>query len=355
MNNILKDALMKGELKKRLNKNEALALLNIEKPSELHALGKSALMNRSMRFGDRASYVENLFINPSNVCHGKCLFCHYRADKGEKSAYSLNEDFILNQINKMEPVEVHIVGGLNNDWTFRRTLDLIKNIREKWPDIYIKSFTAVEIDYFAKEEGKSSEEILEILKSVPIQGLTGGGAEIFSLRLRKKYCPEKLSPDGWIDIHKKAHAFGLKSNATLLYGLDETNEEIVDHLFALRETQDLSKGFSCFIPLAYQPSENDEIATGPSTFDNLKMVAVARLILDNFDHIKAYWPMIGLETASVALSFGADDLDGTLGDEKIAHAGINKNPRMLTRDRIEETIKLGGFKPFSRDGYFNER
>ncbi len=353
MDSVLRSAISKGANLEKLTKDEALSITQATKPYDILRVGEAALKNRTKRFDNRATYIENLFINPSNICKGKCKFCHYWAEEGEDNAYILQEDTILNQIKKFNPMEVHIVGGLNKIWTFNRYLNLIKEIRQSWPNMHIKSFTAVEIDYFATEEKTTPQKIIEQLKEAKIQGLTGGGAEIFSNRIRQEYCPNKLSPEGWLKIHKIAHELGLTTNATLLYGLGETHEEIIDHLFTLRDAQEDSKGFSCFIPLAYQKAKNSNSETRQTAFQNLMMITLARLVLHNFDHIKAYWPMIGLETAAAGLSWGADDLDGTLGEEKIAHAGQSKSPKSLTKFKMEETIRSGGFVPYLRDGQFN--
>lgn len=356
MNNIEKNreaALEKGALCKRLSRTEALSLVSCSNPSDILRLGNAALKNRLLRYGNSATYIENLVVNPSNICEGKCGFCHYWAEKNDSKAYIMDEESILKKIEHAQPQEIHLVGGLNEFWHFHRYLSLLRAIRNRWPSIHLKTFTAVEINYFAEMEHTSPKEILQNLKDVSVQGLTGGGAEIFSERMRTTYCPDKLSPEKWLFIHKTAHKIGFTTNATMLYGLGETSEEIVDHLFLLRSLQDETGGFSCFIPLAYQPARDNESESGPTTYTNLKMIALARLILDNVKHIKAYWPMIGLETAAVGLSWGADDLDGTLGQENIAHAGRANSPLKTTKEIMEETIYAGGFIPHARDGLFS--
>lgn len=351
--NIINLALEKSAKGERLSPSEALSLINLVTSDGIHLLGEAALANRRKRFGKKATYVSNAAINPSNICEGKCSFCGYRADEGDDHAYSLDEKDIFSKIEKTSPVQVHIVGGMNDIWHFNRYVKLITNIRKRWPDIHIKAFTAVEINNFAEKEKKNVPEILSNLKNAGLESLTGGGAEIFSKRMRDKYCPDKLSPDGWLNIHQSAHELELTTNATMLFGMDETQTEWIDHLLMLRNQQDKSGGFSCFIPLAFQPGKDSDNCNNANPLITLAVISISRLILDNFSHIKAYWPMIGLETASVALSYGADDLDGTLGEERIAHAAGAQTPKALTRTLMEKTIRAGGFEPLERSGLFN--
>ncbi len=345
-------ALERGAAGDRLAPEEALALASASSPDEVLRLGQAALANRQERFGDRATYVFNLSINPSNICRGGCRFCQYSARPHDEHAYTLDSETILGQIGEARPVEVHIVGGMNRTWDLERSLGLIQEIRRRHPLIHIKAYTAVEIDWFARSENSTVRDVLKAFKEAGLEAMPGGGAELFSARMRDEYCPDKLSPEGWIAIHAAAHGLGISTNATMLYGLDETPAERVEHLLALRRAQDDSGGFSCFIPLAYQPGGDEAWREGPPPQVNLAVVALARLVLDNVPHIKAYWPMIGLETAAAALSWGADDLDGTLGHERIAHAAGARTPRSVTRDQMEETIRLGGFRPVERDGQF---
>ncbi len=346
-------ALEKGARGERLEIDDALALGDLDTPGGLHALGAAARSNRLRRFENRATFVTNLQINPSNVCEGECRFCHYSVSREEdEGAYVLSEEEILRRVDAVDPVEVHIVGGMNSIWDFKRNVALIAAIKAERPDIHVKAFTAVEIDFFARSEKTTTEAILAELKQVGLAGMPGGGAELFSERMRTTYCPNKLSPAAWLDIHRQAHALGLTTNATMLYGLDETHAERVEHMLAIRQAQDESGGYACFVPLPYQPGKDHDPIEGPSPLVNLGVIALARLLLDNVDHIKAYWPMIGLETTSAALSWGADDLDGTIGGERIAHAAGAKTPSALSRDRMRTTIRFGGFEPRERDGRF---
>lgn len=354
MSTALDVILLQAASGQRITKDESLTLVSDASIDHLYKLGAAALQNRLMRFGRKATYVLNLAINPSNICDGKCGFCHYHADEGDPHAYVLSEDDIIRRIGEFRPREVHITGGLNRFWPFPKALQLIERIRSLHPALYIKAYTAVEIDRFARDEKRSSRDILLDLKRAGLQSLTGGGAELFSESMRRRHCPSKISPDEWLAVHRTAHAMGVGSNATLLYGLGESLADVVDHLLVLRAAQDQSGGFSCFIPLAYQPDKGDPLDRGPSPLENLRVMALSRLILDNVPHLKAYWPMIGVETAAAALSWGADDLDGTLGEERIAHAGDARSPSAMSAGMMKTTIQLGGFTAVERDGDFNE-
>ena len=346
-------ALDKGSARERLSGDEALALFELLTPGGLFALERAAFRHRSARHSRVVTFVSNVQINPSNLCEGSCRFCRYAAKEGDEHAYSMTEEEILERIRDAQAEEVHVVGGMNSVWPFERSRDLISLVRRRWPGIHIKAFTAVEVDYFAREAGISTLAVLDALKAAGVDALPGGGAENFSHRIRRRHCPDKLSPEGWLDIHREAHGLGMTTNATMLYGLDETPGERVDHLLALRELQDATGGFSCFIPLPYQPGADAARLAGPSPVLDLGIVAVSRLVLDNFDHIKAYWPMMGLETAAAAFSFGADDLDGTIGEERIAHAAGATTPKAVSRERMVDTIRSGGFEPVERDGRFH--
>ncbi len=351
---VFERALEKGASGERLNRDEVFAVASARTPDDLALIGKAAYQNRLKRFGDKAAYVFNLHINPSNICEGGCRFCAYSAKVGDSNAYSLKEEDILADVKRLKPSEVHIVGGLNHEWDYTRNLELVAELHNLYPKLHIKGFSAVEIDWFAKTEKISEEEALSGLIKAGLNALPGGGAEIFSKRIRDEFCPDKLNQKGWVRIHQTAHRLGISTNATMLTGLGESYEELVDHLMILRDAQDESGGFSCFIPLVYQPVCGEEREITPPT-DHLAIIALSRLTLDNFAHVKAYWPMIGLDTAAAGLYWGADDLDGTLGEEKIAHAAGASTPKALAREQMEETIRLGGFKPFERDGVFNNR
>lgn len=353
MNHKLFDqTLDKGARAQRLEPNEVMALAQAITPERLHALGHAALANRTARFDDRATYVFNLQINPANICGAGCTFCNYAASKHDPHAYVLSEDEILEQVQNLQPTEAHIVGGLNQVWPYERNLNLVKRLRSTYPDLHIKAFTAVEIAYFAKTARKSDTRILEELKAAGVNALPGGGAEIFSERLYRRHWKNKIGPQQWVSIHQEAHRLGISTNATMLFGFGDTWRERIEHLLTLRAAQDQSNGFACFIPLAFQPGKGKFETHGPTPLETLAVLAIARLVLDNIDHLKSYWPMTGIETAAAGLSWGADDMDGTISEEKIAHLAGASTPKGLAREKMTETIRLAGFTPVERSGRF---
>ncbi|MFZ1982943.1 MAG: CofH family radical SAM protein [Desulfatitalea sp.] len=351
---LFQQALGKGADGRRITPDEAMALAAAITPERLHALGRAALANRRRRFGDRATFVFNLQINPANVCGARCTFCNYAASKHDPHAYVMSEEEILGKVARLHPTEAHIVGGLNQVWPYERNRELVRRLRAQYPDMHIKAFTAVEIAYFAKTARKSEIQILEELKAAGVEALPGGGAEIFSERLWRQHWPNKIGPAEWVRIHQLAHGVGLPTNATMLFGFGDTWAERIAHLLILRQAQDQSQGFACFIPLAFQPGEGNFIAHGPTPLETLAVVAIARLVLDNIPHLKSYWPMSGVETAAAGLSWGADDMDGTISEEKIAHLAGATTPKGLARERMTETIRMAGFVPVERDGRFEE-
>lgn len=350
---LFKAALEKGAAGIRLARDEAFALIDAITPKRLHAIGRAAFANRISRFGRKATYVFNMQINPANICGAGCTFCDYAASRNASHAYVLKEEEIITKVKKLNPVEAHIVGGLNQVWPYARNLDLVANLRKKFPQLHIKAFTAVEIEYFARTSGKSEKKILKELKAAGLDAMPGGGAEIFSERLYRQHWKNKTSPKRWIEIHQLAHRLEIPTNATMLFGFGDTWAERIEHLLILQKAQDQSKGFVCFIPLAFQPGQGNFIEKGPTPLETLMVLGVSRLVLDNIDHIKSYWPMTGLEVAAAGLSWGADDMDGTISEEKIAHLAGSPTPVGLARDRMQETIHMAGFEPVERDGRFN--
>jgi aminodeoxyfutalosine synthase len=351
-NNLFDQALDKGARAQRLEPNEAMALAQAITPQRLHALGRAALANRTARFDDRATFVFNLQINPANICGAGCTFCNYAASKHDPHAYVLSEDEILEQVENLQPTETHIVGGLNQVWPYERNLKLVELLRHAYPDLHIKAFTAVEIAYFAKTTRKSETRILEELIAAGVNALPGGGAEIFSERLYRKHWKNKIGPQQWVRIHQEAHRLGIDTNATMLFGFGDTWRERIEHMLTLRAAQDQTNGFACFIPLAFQPGQGKFETHGPTPLETLAVLAIARLVLDNIDHLKSYWPMTGIETAAAGLSWGADDMDGTISEEKIAHLAGATTPKGLAREKMTETIRLAGFTPVERSGRF---
>ena len=333
----------------RLDREGALQHLQ-ETP--LLELGRRAFDAKRARYGDRVTYVHNRHVNPTNLCVYSCKFCDYAAKKNDAHAYELTEAEILRDLEDPALTEAHIVGGLWPGWHFRRSLDLVRAVRAARPGLWIKAFTAVEIAYFAKMERVPSRAILEAMQDAGVDMVPGGGAEILSERIHLALYKDKIGPEDWLRIHEEAHAVGLPSNATMLFGHIETDAEIVGHLFKLRDLQDRTGGFQSFIPLAYLTGDTRLVPRPVSAPRSLRIIALARLVLDNFAHIKAYWPTLGLETAAAALSFGADDLDGTLGKERIMQLASSESPAALTRHFMEQIIRDGGQLPVTRDGRF---
>ncbi len=320
---------------------------------DLLAVGQLANFVRERLHGDVTYFNRNLHLNSTNVCEADCLFCSFaRLKSGMPQAYTMSVDTALQWIrDRFQPgmTEVHIVNGLNPDLTFDYYTDLLRAIRREFPTLHIKAFTAVEIHYFAEKYGKSYEEVLEALVAAGLGSLPGGGAEMFAPRARKKLCRDKVDGDGWLAVHETAHAMGLHSNCTMLYGTVERLDERVDHLIRLRDLQAKSGGFQAFIPLAYHPEGNRLGAIGaPTGVDDLRTIAVSRLILHNIPHIKAYWVMLGIKIAQIAQRFGANDLDGTVTEEKIYHMAGAETPNSLSIEELKELIRGVGRVPVER-------
>ncbi|NIM19364.1 MAG: aminofutalosine synthase MqnE [Candidatus Latescibacteria bacterium] len=318
------------------------------------AVGRMADHVKSNRSGDKVFFVINRHINPTNVCALSCSFCDFAKKKGDPDAYEMSNEEILDLIDD-ETTEVHIVGGHHPDWPFERYEGIVKAIHERFPEKQIKAFTASEIDYFSRRWKVPPEEALARFKAAGLRSMPGGGAEVFSDRVQEQLrFSGKAGAERWLEIHRIAHRMGIRSNATILYGHIETYDERARHLMMLRELQDETEGFLAFIPLEYQVGDTRVVTRHATPFDDLKMIAAARLMLDNFPHIKAYWVMIHEETAAVALNFGADDMDGTIGRERIAHAAKAKSPAGMARDRIVRLIRDAGRTPVERDALYNE-
>ena len=335
--------------RERLTREDARALFATD---DLVGLGKLANAEKEQRWGRRALFVLNRQINPSNICILSCCFCDFATKRGRPNAYEMTLDEILAKCEGAR--EVHIVSALHPEQELVYYETMLRAIKRRYPDIQIKAFTAVEIDYFAKKARLSVEQVFERLKAVGLVAMPGGGAEVFSERVRKQLFPFKMGAPRWLEIHRIAHRMGIPTNATLLYGHIETHAERVDHLLKLRELQDETRGFLSFIPLAYQVGTTNVVARQASAVEDLKTIAIARLVLDNFPHIKAYWVTMGEETASIALQFGADDLDGTIGEERIMHAADAATPVLLTRHRLLSLIRESGNTPVERDALYNE-
>jgi aminodeoxyfutalosine synthase len=324
---------------------------------DLMAVGGLANWVRERRHGTVAYFVRNMHLNPTNVCTVDCKFCgFYRPYRRKEEGWAWTVERCLEEVRAQlrdEITEVHIVGGHNPDYPYEFYLDLVRGIREISPTLHVKAFTAAEYDFFSKRFKKPVEEVLSDFKSAGVGSLPGGGAEVLVERVRRLLYPKKLTAERWLEVVRTAHRLGLPSNATLLYGHVETIEERVEHLCRLRELQDETGGFLCFIPLAFHP-ENTELSSlpGPTGYDDLMTIAVSRLLLDNFDHIKAYWIMISPRIAQIALGMGADDIDGTIHDEKIVHMAGARTPRGLTVNELLRLIREAGREPVQRDSLY---
>ncbi|MFK5953420.1 MAG: aminofutalosine synthase MqnE [Desulfobacterium sp.] len=359
MNRLFRDDALKDiydKVKKgiRLSKEDGLTLY---KTQDLNGVGRMADHVRRQRHGNDAFYVYNQHLNYTNICKNRCLFCAYAVDEGDEGAYLWDMDEIEQRLMARidEPVnELHIVGGLHPSLDFDYFTSLLETVKRIRPNAKIKAFTSVEIDYLSKLSGLSVKETISVLKKSGLDMMPGGGAEVMSERVRKKLFPKKVNAQRWLEIMEAVHRAGIPTNATMLYGHIETLEERVDHLILLRELQDKTGGFSAFIPLAFH-SQNTALSHLPTTnaMDDLKNIAIARLMLDNFDHIKAYWVMITEKLAQVALAYGADDLDGTIIEERITHEAGATSAKGLTRDDMERMIRDSGFVPVERDTFYN--
>ena len=334
----------------RLSRADGLTLFDTE---DLHAVGRLADLAKSRRHGEHVFFVMNRYVNPTNLCVLSCRFCDFARKRGEAGAFENSIEDVLAMI-KPGTREVHITGGHHPDWPFEYFERMIAAIHAARPETQIKAFTAAEIDYFWRRFKIEPRAALERLQRAGLRSMPGGGAEIFSERLRKLLqFTGKASADRWLEIHGIAHSLGIKTNATMLYGHVETIDERVGHLLRLREQQDVSGGFLTFIPLSYQVGDTKLVPRQtPPTYD-LRTIAVSRLLLDNFPHVEAYWVMLGEATASLALHFGASDVNGTLEDERIAHMAKAESPAGLARDQVLRIIRDAGKVPVERDALYN--
>jgi aminodeoxyfutalosine synthase len=350
----LRDKVLEGQ---RLDEAEALRLFH---SPDLAALGALANHVREARHGDRAFYNRNVHLNFTNVCVASCKFCSFARpdDRTASQGYTMSLGESVESVLERKGsgiTEVHIVNGLHPDLPWSHYLEVVRRIRQGWPELHIKAYTAVEIHFFARHFGMSYEQVLRELLAAGLTTLPGGGAEIFAPRVRRKLCDDKATADEWLEVHRVAHRLGVKSNATMLYGTIETLEERIDHMARLRRLQDQTRGFQVFIPLAFHPEHNmiGKAFPKPTGIDGLRTYAVARLFLDNFDHLKAYWIMIGERLAQTALSFGVDDLDGTVQEERIYHMAGAQTPQGLTEAGLHRLIRQAGRVPVERDSLYH--
>jgi aminodeoxyfutalosine synthase len=332
--------------------------LFLDREVDLFTLGELANRVRERKNGNVTYYNVNEHLNPTNICVYRCTFCAFRTDLKSPRGYVMTDDQIVQRAREAHErgcTELHIVGGLHHQMPYEWYRDIIRLIHNAYPDLHLKAWTAVEWDWFSRLTGRPTRELLAEMKEAGLGSLPGGGAEIFHPEVRSKICEHKADAEEWLRIHREAHELGLRSNATMLYGHIEKPEHRIDHLIRLRDLQDQTGGFQTFIPLAFHP-ENTRLThiSKPSGLTDLRVMALSRLMLDNFPHIKAYWVMLGIQTAQVALSYGADDLDGTVVHEKIYHDAGSDSPQELTVAQIRRLIEEAGRTPVERDTLYHE-
>ncbi len=351
----LADIRSRVEAEERLSFEDGVFLYD---HADLFTLGDLANLVRERKNGNFAYYNVNTHLNPTNVCVYRCTFCAFRADLKSEKGYVMTDEQILEraaEADRRGATELHIVGGLHHQLPYEWYLNVIRIIHVAHPRLHLKAYTAVEWDWFARLTGRPTRALLAEFQDAGLGSLPGGGAEIFQPEVRDKICEHKADAAEWIRIHREAHQLGLRSNATMLYGHIEEPRHRIDHLIRLRELQDETGGFQTFIPLAFHP-DNTGLAHLPkaSGLLDLKTMAISRLMLDNFPHIKAYWVMLGIKTAQLALSFGADDLDGTVVHEKIYHDAGSDSPQELSVADIRRILEEAGRVPVERDTLYNE-
>ncbi len=347
----ISEKVLEGE---RISVEEALKLYKFADLTLLGFLAEE--LNRSKN-GNKAYFITNIQINPTNVCIYQCDFCAFGVKPSDSKAYEMSVEEILTRIHtayQKGAREVHIVGGIPAHWDYDKYVSLIKKIKETFPDIIIKAWTAVEIHHMAKISGKSYRDILSELKEAGLSALPGGGAEVFSERVRDLISPSKADGKAYIEIHRTAHLLGIPTNTTMLYGHVETVEERIRHMEEIRKLQDETGGFQVFIPLAYWPQGTRLGGKRTSAVDDLKTIALARIFLDNFKNIKAYWITLGERLTQVALNYGANDIDGTIEEEKVVHSAGTDAERGHSKEKLIEIIRKAGKVPVERDTFYNE-
>ena len=322
------------------------------------AIGWLANREREKRHAGLTYYNYNIRLEATNVCVANCLFCSFaRLKPGDEGSYTMSLEQAWDKLRQRasQPLtEVHVVNGLHPDLPFDYYTELLRGFKRIRPDIHLKCFTAVEIAFFADLYGKTDAQVLRELQDAGLDSLPGGGAEVFAERVRRKICDDKCGADRYLEIHRIAHRMGMRSNVTMLYGHIETGPERIDHMLRARALQDETGGFQAFIPLAFHPDNNQmRKLPAPSAIDTLRVHAVARLMLDNIPHVKAFWIATGVETAQMALWFGADDLDGTVQEERIYHMAGSKTPEAMTPKAIRRLIRAAGRDPVERDTLYN--
>ena len=349
---IVAQKLIEGQ---RLSSDDGLTLYQSH---DLGLLGALACCVKQQKSGNNVFYNKNFHIEPTNICVYHCRFCSYSCRIGDHRSWEKTVDDLVNvaqQYQQSDITEVHIVGGVHPDKDVHDYAAMLRAVRTVLPKVHIKAFSAVELDYMFSKANVTDDEGFEILKQAGLQSIPGGGAEIFDESIRQKICPEKTGAQRWLDIHRAAHRAGILSNATMLYGHIEQYLHRIDHLMRLRNLQDETGGFNAFIPLKYRCANNQMSHLGElTTVEDMKNYAVSRIFLDNIPHIKAYWPMIGKDMAQMALSFGADDMDGTIDDTTKIYslAGAADQKPAMTTEEMKEMIRAAGYQPVERDSWY---
>jgi aminodeoxyfutalosine synthase len=354
----LKNIAQKIKEEKRINDNECITLFE---KADLAFVGVLANFIREKVHGNKTYFNRNFHIEPTNVCVFSCKFCSYsRLYANKEEGWELSIDQMLDIVKGYDgkPItEVHIVGGVHPKMNLAYFIELIQKIHAHRPNLHVKGFTAVELDYMFRKAKLSVDEGMKTLKDAGLQSLPGGGAEIFHEDIRKEIAGDKVTGEGWLHIHETAHNLGMYSNATMLYGHIEKFEHRVDHMRKLRDLQDKTKGFNTFIPLKFRNSNNDMSNIAESTItEDMRMYAIARIYLDNFPHLKAYWPMLGRQNAQLSLSFGVNDIDGTIDDSTKIYsmAGSEEQTPTMTTEELVTLIKQVNRNPIERDTLYNE-
>ncbi len=345
------DKVLQGQ---RLTREEGIFLY---RSHDLLTLGELARRQKKEKSGSYVFFNVNRHINLSNVCHARCQFCAFGRDQEDPGAYLMTVEEAFQFGAEAVPfgiTEFHIVSALHPDMGLDYYLEIISRLHEAFPSIHIQAFSAAEIVHFTRISGLAPEEVLKKLQAAGLASLPGGGAEILKDDLRQKICPNKASSEEWLEVHRVAHKLGMKTNCTMLYGHLESIEDRIDHLLQLRRLQDESPGFKAFIPLPFLPDNTGlEHIRRTSAVDDIKTIAISRLMLDNIDHVKAFWIMLGLPVAQISLEFGADDLDGTVIEERIMHAAGVETKKGITQDELIQWIRQAGYIPVERDTVYN--
>ncbi len=343
-------------LSQRISEEEGIQLFE----ADLAFLGVLANFVREQKHGNKTYFNRNIHIEPTNICVFDCKFCAYsRLLKAKNEGWELSEEDILKKMNeyKYQPItEVHIVGGVHPKMGLHYFANLIKKVKEIRPDIHVKAFTAVELEYMCRKAKVSFAEGLQILKDHGQDSLPGGGAEIFDEKIRAEICNDKCSSEQWLEIHETAHSLGMPSNATMLYGHIEEPKHLIDHMSRLRTLQDKTGGFNTFIPLKFRNGSNQMSDVPESTILNdLKVYSISRIFMDNFPHLKAYWPMLGRNTSQLSLSYGVNDIDGTIDDTTKIYsmAGAEEQSPTLSTEQLVKLVKSVGRHPIERDTVYN--